>query len=114
MSVLHAGELNKRITLQCPRTVRGKLGEVIPDQLIDIATVWAMAEVKSNRKIRTFDQQQVVETWLFTLRPRPDIRIGWQIRWQELLFTVVAVDRTRPDRIEIKAERDTRHDRTGH
>ncbi|KAA5961014.1 MULTISPECIES: head-tail adaptor protein [Pantoea] len=110
MSSILAGELSKRVTLQRRDTTRGPLGEVLSEKLIDVATVWAKADVKSNRKIRTLDQAQVVETWLFTLRPRADVQIDWKICWKDATFTVVAVDRTQPDRVEIKAERDVRHD----
>ncbi|MGL5700934.1 MAG: phage head closure protein [Kluyvera sp.] len=113
MSFLYSGELNKRILLQCREIVRGPLGEVIPGELVDVATVWARAELKSNRKIRTLEQKQVVETWLFTVSPRSDIDIDWKIQWQNGSFTVVAVDRSHSDRVEIKAERDGRHDRAG-
>ncbi|HBM2902036.1 TPA: phage head closure protein [Klebsiella oxytoca] len=113
MGSLHAGELNKRIILQRQEKSRGPLGEIISGSIVDVATVRAKAELKSNRKIRTLDQQQVAETWLFTLRTRPDVQIDWLIRWNDAVFTVVAVDRSHPDRVEIKAERDTRHDRAG-
>ncbi|MGY6354047.1 phage head completion protein [Citrobacter amalonaticus] len=113
MSFLYSGELNKRILLQRRETERGPLGEVLPGRLVDVETVWAKAELKSNRKIRTLDQKQVVETWLFTVGPRSDIEIDWKIQWQNGSFTVVAVDRSHPDRVEIKAERDGRHDRAG-
>jgi len=110
MSFLYSGELNKRILLQRWETGRGPLGEVLPGPLIDVATVWAKAELKSNRKIRTLDQQQVVETWIFTVGPRSDIEIDWKIAWQNGTYTVVAVDRSHADRVELKAERDSRHD----
>lgn len=113
MSFLYSGELNKRILLQHRETERGPLGEVLPGRLVDVETVWARAELRSNRKIRTLDQKQVVETWLFTVGPRSDIEIDWKIQWQNGSFTVVAVDRSHPDRVEIKAERDGRHDRAG-
>ncbi|MGS3700992.1 head-tail adaptor protein [Citrobacter freundii] len=113
MSYLYSGELNKRILLQRPETERGPLGEELPGHLVDVAKVWARAELKSNRKIRTMDQKQVVETWLFTIGPRNDIEIDWKIQWLNGSFTVVAVDRSHSDRVEIKAERDGRHDRTG-
>lgn len=113
MSFLYSGDLNKRILLQRPENGRGTLGEVLPGHLVDVATVWARAELKSNRKIRTLDQKKVVETWLFTVGPRSDIDIDWKIQWQNGSFTVVAVDRSHSDRVEIKAERDGRHDRTG-
>lgn len=113
MGSLHAGELNKRIILQRQEKSRGPLGEIISGSIANVATVRAKAELKSNRKIRTLDQQQVAETWLFTLRTRPDVQIDWLIRWNDAVFTVVSVDRSHPDRVEIKAERDTRHDRVG-
>lgn len=111
MSFLYSGDLNKKIVLQRTENGRGPLGEVLPGHLIDVATVWARAELKSNRKIRTLDQKQVVETWLFTVGPRSDVEIDWKIQWQNGSFTVVAVDCSHSDRVEIKAERDGRHDR---
>ncbi|WP_336340857.1 phage head closure protein [Enterobacter cloacae] len=113
MSKLEAGELNKRITLSTTEVQRGPLGEQLPDKSVSVATVWAKAEVVSNRKIRTLDQQQVVETWLFTIRPRKDVMTDWKIIWGSELYTVRAVDRSQPDRAVITAERESRHDRTG-
>lgn len=113
MSSLRAGELNKRIRLEKLEIQRGPLGEPLPDKLVYVVTVWAKAEVVSNRKIRTLDQQQVVETWLFTIRPRKDVMTDWKIIWGNELYTVRAVDRSQPDRAVITAERESRHDRTG-
>lgn len=113
MSNLRAGELDKRITLQTIAVQRGPLGEPLPDKPVSIATVWAKAEVVSNRKIRTLDQQQVVETWLFTIRSRKDIQADWKIVWGEEIYTVRAADRSYSDRTVITAERDIRHDRNG-
>lgn len=113
MSSLRAGELNKRITLQTVEIQRGPLGEQLPDQPVPVAKVWAKAEVVSNRKIRTLDQQQVVETWLFTIRPRKDVQTDWKITWGDEVYTVRAVDRSQSDRAVMTAERENRHDRTG-
>lgn len=110
---MRAGELNKRVELQTTEIQRGPLGEPLPEMPVTVATVWAKTEVVSNRKIRTLDQQQVVETWLFTIRPRKDVWIDWKIVWREEVYTVRAVDRSQSDRTVITAERDTRHDRTG-
>lgn len=110
MKSLRAGELDKRITLQRVEQSRGALGEVLPNETVSIATVWAKAEVVSNRKIRTLDQQQVVETWLFTIRPRPDIQVDWKVQWKGGHYTVRAVDRSATDRAVITAERENRHD----
>lgn len=108
--MLHAGELNKRIALQTVETVTGPLGEPLPAKPVTIATVWAAGQPVSNRKIRTMDQQQVVETWQFTLRPRSDVAPDWKIKWGESTYTVRAVDRSQRDRVLITAERDVRHD----
>lgn len=113
MSSLRAGELDKRIELQKLESQRGPLGEPLPGGAVVVATVWAKAENVSNRKIRTLDQQQVVETWLFTIRVRSDVQTDWKIAWNEDVYTVRAVDRSKSDRCVITAERDIRHDRTG-
>nr|WP_314520526.1 phage head closure protein [uncultured Lelliottia sp.] len=113
MSSLRAGELNKRIRLEKLEIQRGPLGEPLPSIPVEVATVWAKAENVSNRKIRTLDQQQVVETWLFTIRPRKDVTTDWKITWGNEVYTVRAVDRSQLDRALITAEREIRHDRTG-
>jgi SPP1 family predicted phage head-tail adaptor len=113
VSGLKAGELNKRIDLQMMEVQRGPLGEPLPDLPVKIATVWAKAEAVSNRKIRTLDQLQVVETWLFTIRARKDVQVDWKIAWGEDVYTVRAAARSKPDRTVITAERDNRHDRAG-
>lgn len=111
MTALTAGELNKRITLQRVETLVGELGELKPGALVDVLPMaWAKAEVVSNRKIRTLDQQQVVETWLFTVRPRRDVQIDWKVKWGEGSYTVRAVDNSQTDRTVITAERENRHD----
>lgn len=110
MSSLRAGELDKRIKLQRQEVSRGPLGEVIAGGLIHVATVWAKAESVSNKKVRTLDQQQVVETWLFTCRARADVEIDWKVLWSGASYTVRAVNRQEPDRIVITAERKIRHD----
>ena len=107
---IQAGELNKRINLQTVQIGKGPLGEPLPAVPVSVATVWAKAEVVSNRKIRTLDQQQVVETWLFTIRPRKDVQPDWKIAWGTELYTVRAVDHSKSDRVVITAERDNRHD----
>ncbi|EAM2925542.1 phage head closure protein [Salmonella enterica] len=113
MNSLRAGELNKRIRLEKLETQRGSLGEPLPSITVDVATVWAKAENVSNRKIRTLDQQQVVETWLFTIRSRKDVQTDWKIVWGDEVYTVRAADCSQSDRTVITAERDNRHDRAG-
>ncbi|MGY0378295.1 phage head closure protein [Providencia sp. PROV170] len=110
MTSIQAGELNKRITLSRPEEIRDEFGES-KTELIKVTDVWAKAEAMSNRKIRTADQQQVIETYHFTTRPRSDIDEGWIITYQKRNFTVRALDRNQPDRLIITAEVDSRHDR---
>ncbi|WP_279078516.1 phage head closure protein [Hafnia alvei] len=114
MKTLSASELTHRITLRRVEQHRGPLGEPLPSEPIDVATVWANAKAMSNRKIRTADQQQVIETYHFTLRPRADVAQDWQVVLGGQIFTVRTTDRTSPDRLVLKTEADVRHDRTGH
>ncbi|MEX6426298.1 phage head closure protein [Providencia manganoxydans] len=107
---MKAGELNKRIALLRPEEVRDDFGES-KTELVKVTDVWAKAEAMSNRKIRTADQQQVIETYHFTIRPRGDIDEGWMITYQKRNFTARALDRNQPDRLIITAEVDSRHDR---
>ncbi|MEQ5402886.1 phage head closure protein [Providencia rettgeri] len=107
---MKAGELNKRIALSCTEEVQDDLGNP-KAQLVKVTDVWAKAEAMSNRKTRTADQQQVIETYHFTIRPRSDIDEGWMITYQKRNFTVRALDRNQPDRLIITAEVDSRHDR---
>ncbi|KGT86255.1 head-tail adaptor protein [Erwinia typographi] len=107
---LDAGNLNALITLQKVEITTGPLGEPLPGQPVDVAKVWAATEIRSNRKIRTLDQQQVVETWHFTIWPYPGVSIDWKVKWKDATWTVVSVDHSLSDRLVLKAERDVRHD----
>jgi len=108
---MRAGKLNKRIRLLRPIVVRDERTGSEVKTFEFVAEVWADAEPISNRKIRTGEQGQVVETILFTLRPRQGVQTDWQIVWNERLFTVRAPDRSQSDRLLITAEADTRHNR---
>ncbi|MDC7871359.1 head-tail adaptor protein [Pantoea ananatis] len=111
MTAMAAGELDKRIRVQRTESERGPLGEILPGQIvISSPFIWAKAENISNRKIRSLDQQQIVETWQFTIRPRIDVQTDWKISWGNEVYTIRAVDRSRRDRAVITAERDVRHD----
>ncbi|WP_368937645.1 phage head closure protein [Proteus terrae] len=106
-----AGELNKRISLSQFVTERDDLGseKVVSKK---VAEVWAKAESMSNRKIRTADQDQVIETYHFTIRPRSDVDMGWLVGYQGRLFTVRVVDRNQSDRTIITTEANIQHDRS--
>ncbi|QBY43470.1 phage head closure protein [Arsenophonus nasoniae] len=105
-----AAELTKRITLYRPITKYRPLGDPYTE-MEAVNTVWAHAESISNRKIRTADQEQVIETLRFTLRPRNDIDIDWLVEYRQRRFTVRALDRNQPDRLIITTEANIRHDR---
>lgn len=109
MKTVCAGELNHRITLKKVVIIRDPKTGAERQEHREIATVWSNIAPLSNRKIRTADQQSVIETLLFTLRPRTDIAIDWQIAWKNRVFTVRACDRTQSDRLLITAEADN-HD----
>ncbi|MFS1539313.1 MAG: phage head closure protein [Candidatus Arsenophonus phytopathogenicus] len=110
---MKAGDLTKRITLCRPKIIRQPLGteKVMIEKVAD---VWAKVEAISNNKIRTADQQQVIEKTRFTLRPRTDVDIDWLIDYRQRRFTVRSVDRNQPDRLLITTEADVRHDRRGY
>ncbi|MDC9604953.1 phage head closure protein [Xenorhabdus griffiniae] len=107
---MRAGTLRHRIKLFRPVITQGELGaEIIKSEYI--TTVWAKVKAMSNRKIRTADQQHVVEVQQFTVRPRKDVEPHWLVEHQGRLFTVRAIDRNCPDRAIITTEADVRHDR---
>ncbi|QHA85544.1 phage head closure protein [Serratia rhizosphaerae] len=111
MKSLRAGQLRFRIRLLRPITIRDDKTGAPVKSFEFVAEVWADAEPISNRKIRTGEQGQVVETMLFTLRPREEVTVDWQVIFQQRSFTVRAPDRSQPDRLLITAEADIRHDR---
>ncbi|PHM31292.1 phage head closure protein [Xenorhabdus innexi] len=107
---MRAGALRYRIKLYRPVISRDESGTEIVT--VDyVTTVWAKAEALSHRKIRTADQQPVIEVQQFTVRPRADITINWLVEHQGRFFTVRTVDRNRPDRAIITTEADVQHDR---
>ncbi|WP_232326199.1 phage head closure protein [Xenorhabdus hominickii] len=106
---MKAGELHHRIRLLRPVIHRDELGaETFSHSTV--ATVWAKAEAVSNRKLRTAEQQQVIEVQQFTVRSRRDIGPGWLIEHQDRRFTVRTIDRNRADRTIMTTEADVRHD----
>ncbi|CAM8072789.1 Phage head-tail adaptor [Atlantibacter hermannii] len=111
--ILQPGELNCRITLSYVETGRGPLGEPLPAEEFEAGKAWAKMELVSGRKVRTQDQQAVVETCQFTLYPRDDVQIDWKVSTRNRVYTVRNVDRSRRDRIVITGEADGRHDRNG-
>ncbi|MBP1133732.1 MULTISPECIES: phage head closure protein [Serratia] len=111
MKSLRAGQLRFRIGLFRPVTIRDEQTGSPVKSFEFVKEVWADAEPISNRKIRTGEQGQVVETMLFTLRPRDEITVDWQVVFQKRTFTVRAPDRSQSDRLLITAEADIRHDR---
>ena len=111
MKSLRAGQLRFRVGLFRPVTIRDEQTGSPVKSFEFVKEVWADAEPISNRKIRTGDQGQVVETMLFTLRPRDEITVDWQVVFQKRIFTVRAPDRSQADRLLITAEADIRHDR---
>ncbi|HFG9339160.1 TPA: phage head closure protein [Salmonella enterica subsp. enterica serovar Adelaide] len=106
---LRPGELNCRIKLSHIETGRGPLGEELPAREVLDGEAWAKKELVSGRKVRTLDQQQVVETCLFTLYPRA-VDTDWKVATTNRIYTVRNVERL-ADRIVITGEADTRHDR---
>lgn len=109
---LQPGELNCRIALSYITTGRGPLGEPLPAEEVAAGSAWAKMELVSGRKVRTAEQQAVVETCTFTLYPRA-VDIDWKVATRDRVYTVRNVDRTRRDRIVITGEADGRHDRAG-
>ncbi|WP_117249631.1 head-tail adaptor protein, partial [Klebsiella pneumoniae] len=66
---LKPGDMNCRITIGYLQSGRGPLGEPLPEKLVESGKAWAKRELVSGRKVRTMDQQQVMETCLFTVYP---------------------------------------------
>lgn len=109
---LQPGDFNCRITFSYVTSGRGPLGEPLPEEEVSAGGAWAKMELVSGRKVRTADQESVVETCQFTLYPR-SVDIDWKLKTKDRIYTVRNVDRSRRDRIIITGEADGRHDRTG-
>ena len=109
---LKPGEMNCRITISYLQSGRGPLGEPLPEKLVESGKAWAKRELVSGRKVRTMDQQQVMETCLFTVYPGVVVDIDWKITTKDLVYTVRNIDR-KTDLLIITGEADGRHDRTG-
>ena len=66
---LKPGDMNCRIAISYVQSGRGPLGEPLPEKQVESGKAWAKRELVSGRKVRALDQQQVVETCLFTVYP---------------------------------------------
>lgn len=76
---LKPGDMNCRIAISYVQSGRGPLGEPLPEKQVESGKAWAKRELVSGRKVRTLDQQQVVETCLFTVYPGVLVDIDWKI-----------------------------------
>ncbi|EAO1993190.1 head-tail adaptor protein [Salmonella enterica] len=76
-----------------------------------VSSFRTLAEPISHNKIRTADQQTVVEKWRFTTWPRRDVAMDMVAEMDGLWFTIRSVDRSRRDRLIFTAEADARNDR---
>lgn len=97
---LKPGDMNCRIAISYVQSGRGPLGEPLPEKQVESGKAWAKRELVSGRKVRTLDQQQVVETCLFTVYPGVLVDIDWKITTKNLVYTVRNIDR-KTDRIII-------------
>lgn len=108
---MEPGQLRQRITLRRIHLERSPQSGAERRIAQDVASLYCKAEMISNRKIRTADQQRVIDTALFTLRPRKDVDIDWQVVWQGRIWTITAIERGRWCQMTLRAEGDSRHDR---
>ncbi len=76
---LKPGEMTCRIVIGYMQSGRGPLGEPLPEKLVETGKAWAKDELVSGRKVRTLDQQQVVETRHFTVHPGVLVDLDWKI-----------------------------------
>jgi len=85
MSVLSAGQLNHRIRIQQPTTVKDSLGA--PTQVwADVATVWADIQPLSGREARIADRVAAELTHQITVRHRPDLNDPQAVSRMRVLF----------------------------
>lgn len=106
-----SSELRDRITIQLMTQNLDEFGGETQPIFIKLGEFWANAEPISNRKIRS-GNETIVETYLFTIRPDKRIEKDQRILFQNKIFTIRAVDRTRRDRVLITAEVDLNNDRS--
>ena len=85
MSAISAGQLNHRIRIQQPTTVKDALGA--PTQVwADVATVWADIQPISGREARIADRVSAEVTHQITVRHRPDLDDPQTIARMRVLF----------------------------
>jgi SPP1 family predicted phage head-tail adaptor len=85
MSVLSAGQLNHRIRIQQPTTVKDSLGA--PTQVwTDVATVWADIQPLSGREARIADRVSAELTHQITVRHCPDLDDPQAVSRMRVLF----------------------------
>lgn len=108
---LNAGDLTTRIRFGYIGESSGPLGEPLPGVFVHVGGAWVKAEPISHKKIRTADQEPVVETWQLTTHPRKDIAAGWKVIIDGVSHSVRNVNRSERDRIVITTEVDPEHDR---
>lgn len=85
MSVISAGQLNHRVRIQQPTTVKDALGA--PTQVwADVATVWADIQPLSGREARIADRVAAEVTHQITVRYRSDLDDPQVVARMRVLF----------------------------
>lgn len=70
---MRAGTIRYRISLQRPVVIRNDTGEVIVDQWVEFASVWAAIEPVSGREYLSSSEFRAQITTRIRIRWRPDV-----------------------------------------
>lgn len=87
---MNPGKLNKRITLQCPKSVRDDEG-IVTEEWTDVATVWAAVEPLRGREYFAAAAVNQENTVRFRMRYRPGVTARMRLLYDRRVFDIKSV-----------------------
>lgn len=92
--------------LFAPTTVKNAFG-ALEHTFTSIAHCWIALEFLNTREETHNEQTRSVTRYRVVMRPRDDVRIGWQLHGRGQVLRVVSIDRvSSPKRMIVEVETD--------
>ncbi len=87
---MNPGKFNKRITLQCPKSVRDDEG-IVTEEWTDVATVWAAVEPLRGREYFAAAAVNQENTVRFRMRYRRGVTARMRLLYDNRVFDIKSV-----------------------
>jgi SPP1 family predicted phage head-tail adaptor len=99
---MNAGQLDQRVTLQTMAGGVDAIGQPLPDNWADVATVWASVHPLQGREFLAAQSVQSEVTARITMRYRPGVSAAMRVVHGADLYNITAVIHVKSARAELQ------------